>query len=331
MPWQPLGALFPEGFEPMEALSSPLSTSWKVSRRAWSLSNAMYQANPRKFKRNLRWAVTATVRQAVTRPWFEYLATPDLAPFVQANPRLAFRPMNTYVAKGWGWERRVKVILETYEFINAMDGILKEAMGRPEGKILVAVDLGKGMEARIRLGFDAKFRKEGELALFLEVTPFEGAVCGMAMSLEHGQGSHWTAYLGAVQGRLGGGEEVVKAATKAMHGLRPKFLLVFLAQEMVRVMRVGRLLGVGNRIQVYRANPFRLLHPSKDIRFDYDALWEEAGGVLGPDGWYQLPLRTQRRAETDFPSNKRAMYRKRYAFLDEVSRQLKIQLAPFHD
>ncbi|BDU73466.1 DUF535 family protein [Mesoterricola silvestris] len=310
-------------------MDKQLSSTWKVSRRAWSLSHEMYRANKRKFKRNLRWAVTAAVRQAVTRPWFEFLATPAMAPFVQANPRLAFRPMNTYMSKAWGWERRVKVILETYEFINAMDGILRDAMLRPEGRILASADLGKGLEARFRLGFDPKFRKEGELCLFLELSAYEGPVMGMALALEHRADSHWVAYVGAIQGRLGGGEEVVKVATKAMHGLRPKFLMVFLAQEMARALRVGHLLGVGNRIQVYRANPFRILHPSKDIRFDYDALWKEAEGEEAEEGWFRLPLRTQRRAEEDFPSNKRAMYRKRYALMDDLSRQIKIQLAPF--
>jgi len=306
-----------------------LTSTWKVSRRAWSLSHEMYKANRRKFKRNLRWAVTAAVRQAVTRPWFEFLATNGMAPFVHANPRLAFRPMNTYMSKAWSWERRTKVVLETYEFINSMNGVLREAMLRPEGRILAAVDLGKGLEARFRLGFDPKFRKEGELCLFLELSAYEGPVMGMALALEHLANSRWVAYVGAIQGRLGGGEEVVKVATKAMHGLRPKFLMVFLAQEMVRALRVGQLLGVGNRIQVYRANPFRMLHASKDIRFDYDALWKEAEGEEVDEGWFQLPLRTPRRAEEDFPSNKRAMYRKRYALMDELSRQIKIQLAPF--
>jgi len=306
-----------------------LTSTWKVSRRAWSLSHEMYKANRRKFKRNLRWAVTAAVRQAVTRPWFEFLATSGMAPFVHANPRLAFRPMNTYMSKAWSWERRTKVVLETYEFINSMKGVLREAMLRPEGRILAAVDLGKGLEARFRLGFDPKFRKEGELCLFLELSAYEGPVMGMALSLEHLADSRWVAYVGAIQGRLGGGEDVVKVATKAMHGLRPKFLMVFLAQEMARALRVGRLLGVGNRIQVYRANPLRILHASKDIRFDYDALWKEAEGEAAEEGWFQLPLRTPRRAEEDFPSNKRAMYRKRYALMDELSRQIKIQLAPF--
>jgi uncharacterized protein len=310
-------------------MDKQLTSTWKVSRRAWSLSHEMYKANRRKFKRNLRWAVTAAVRQAVTRPWFEFLATPEMAPFVHANPRLAFRPMNTYMSKAWGWERRTKVVLETYEFINSMKGVLRDAMLQPEGRILAAVDLGKGLEARFRLGFDPKFRKEGELCLFLELSAYEGPVMGMALSLEHRADSKWVAYVGAIQGRLGGGEDVVKVATKAMHGLRPKFLMVFLAQEMVRALRVGRLLGVGNRIQVYRANPFRILHASKDIRFDYDGLWKEAEGEAAEEGWFQLPLRTPRRAEEDFPSNKRAMYRKRYALMDELSRQIKIQLAPF--
>jgi len=131
-------------------------------------------------------------------------------------------------------------------------------------------------------------------------------------------------------GRGGGGEDVVKAATKAMHGLRPKSLMVFLAQEIVRALRIGGLRGVGNGIQVYRANAPRLFHAPKKFHFDYDEFWLEAGGELAPDGWFTLPLKTQPRADEDIPGHKRSMYRKRYALLEDLSRQIKIQLMPFH-
>ena len=310
--------------------SAPLPSTWQVCRRAWVLSRTIYVGSPRTFKHNLRWAVTVAARQALSRPWFETLATEEMAPFVHANPRLAFSPLGSYLSRTWNWDQRTKVLLDTYEFINNMGGRLKEAMLRPGGLVLARSELGKGLEARIRLGLDNKFRKEGEVAVFFELAPFPGPVAGMAFSLEHREGSHWLAYVGVMQGRGGGGEDVVKAATKAMHGLRPKSLMVFLAQEIVRALRIGGLRGVGNGIQVYRANAPRLFHAQKKFHFDYDEFWTEAGGELAPDGWFTLPLKTQPRADEDIPGHKRSMYRKRYALLEDLSRQIKIQLMPFH-
>ena len=169
--------------------SAPLPSTWQVCRRAWVLSRTIYVGSPRTFKHNLRWAVTVAARQALSRPWFETLATEEMAPFVHANPRLAFSPLGSYLSRTWNWDQRTKVLLDTYEFINNMGGRLKEAMLRPGGLVLARSELGKGLEARIRLGLDNKFRKEGEVAVFFELAPVPGPVAGMAFALEHRQRS----------------------------------------------------------------------------------------------------------------------------------------------
>lgn len=301
---------------------------WRVSRRAWDWSVLAYEVDPaarRKFKRHLRWSVTAAVREAASSDWFTFLDAPEIRPFVEANPRLAFHPMGGYLCSRWGWARRAKVIRETYEFVHAQGGALARAMVDPAGMVLVRLPIGRGDEARVRLGSDPQFRKEGEISAFLELKSTEGAISAFAFSLERRPGG-WTCYIGSVQGRKGGDEEAIKAATKALHGLRPKMLMVYLAQEIVRSLRIGELLGVGNGIQVYRS---RIIGPRKKVLFDYDALWVEAGGRPRDDGWFVLPLKSRRRSEDEIKPNKRSMYAKRYALMAELSRQVKTVLSPF--
>ena len=301
---------------------------WQVSRRAWHLSIQAYEESPaarRKFKRHLRWSVTAAVREAASSDWFSFLETPEIRPFVEANPRLAFHPMGGYLCTRWSWARRAKVIRETYEFLHAQGGALQQAMLQPGGMVLVRLPVGREDEARVRLGSDPQFRKEGEISAFLEMRSLPGAVSSFAFSLER-LPKGWTCYIGSVQGRKGGDEEAIKAATKALHGLRPKMLMVYLAQEIARALRIGELLGVGNGIQVYRS---RVFGPRKKILFDYDALWEEAGGTAREDGWFALPLKARRRSDEEIKPNKRSLYAKRYALMAELSRQVKTVLNPF--
>jgi len=118
-------------------------------------------------------------------------------------------------------------------------------------------------------------------------------------------------------------EEIIKLATKAMHGLRPKNLLVLLIQELARTLGISELRGVGNRVQVFRARMNNPLVPARKIRFDFDALWTEVGGELLEDGWHGLPLTTPRRSSDQIKPNKRSMYAKRYLLLDDLSRQIR--------
>lgn len=301
---------------------------WKAAKKAWHWSLQVYQHPPGgrfHFKRHLRWATAAALRPGASLEWFSFHEDPAHAGFVAANPRLVFRAMTSYMSVRWGLTRRIKVIQDTYSLIARRGGFLAEALQRPEGAVLARLDLERGVQARIRLGSDAQFRKEGELSVFLEVEGMEGSVTGMALSLE--QEGEWVLRIGGMQGRKGGEEETIKLLTKAMHGLRPKNLMILLAQELALVLGIPAIRGVGNAIQVFRArlnNPFV---PKRKIRFDFDALWTEVGGVELEDGWFGLPLTTPRRGPDEIKPNKRSMYAKRYAMLDDLRHQIWEQLA----
>lgn len=294
----------------------------RVSRKAWAYSSQAYENRPgesENLKRHLRWTVQSILQEASVQGWFAFLDEPAMRPFLAAQPRLAFRPMGTYMSRRWDWARRFKVIRDTYGFVHARGGRLQEALLRGDGLLLARIPLEKAGHLILRLRPDVQFRKEGEAGVFLELEGIPDAVSAFAFSLEHLHGG-WACYLGALQGRRGGDEAVIKVATKAMHGLRPKALMAFVAQELARSLRMSSLLGVGNGIHVARG---RILGSGKKLLFDYDELWREMGGEFQPDGWYRLPLKASRRTAEDIKPNKRSMYAKRYALMDELSRQIR--------
>ncbi|HET6330117.1 MAG TPA: DUF535 family protein [Holophagaceae bacterium] len=305
--------------------------AWKASRRAWSRSAVLPQPDPsrlHRFKRQLRWSVTAAMRQAAAAAWFDWLDQPAMKPYLMAEPRLAFRPLGAYMSLRWNWERRAKVVRDTYAFIHAQGGPLHEAMARPEGAMLLRVPLAKELTAEVWMKPDMQFRKEGEVSVFFTLSGIDLAISSFALAFERNEDG-WACYVGAVQGRKGGGEEAIKLATKAMHGLRPKQFMVFLAQEIARSLRVKALYGVGNRIHVFRAGQNKIIRTKREISFDYDELWTEAGGEPAEEGWFLVPSKPRRRGLDEVKPNKRSMYAKRYAMLDGISKQVRTVLTPF--
>jgi uncharacterized protein len=301
---------------------------WKAAREAWKWSRHVYRLHPSSLsliKRHLRWATAAALRPQQALDWFSFHDEQAMQGFVHANPRLVFRALTRYMSVRWGLAQRTKVIQDTYRFLVNRGGFLAAAMLSPEGLTLASLDLDRGQRARIRIGSDAQFRKEGEISLFLELEGVVGPITGLAFSLEQDGG--WIALVGGFQGRKGGDEPTIKLATKAMHGLRPKNLMVLLLQELVLALDIAQLRGVGNHVQVYRARRNNPLMPVRNIRFDFDALWTEVGGQRREDGWFELPTRTPRRGPEDIKPNKRSMYAKRYALLDDLVGQVRERLS----
>lgn len=106
-------------------------------------------------------------------------------------------------------------------------------------------------------------------------------------------------------------QDVVRLATKQLHGTRPMFMLVngfkVLAQQLS-----CELVGIPHKKQAkYRFND------SARLLFNYDVFWQENGGVLSGEYW-QLPTQIERKSLDEIPSKKRAMYRKRFEMFDQL-------------
>ena len=131
--------------------------------------------------------------------------------------------------------------------------------------------------------------------------------------------------MGCLQGARGA-REMYGRLTKALHGMRPTYLLVFATQELVRVLGVQRLLAAGGQIQVHRSK--HLLHVRRwhALSCNYDRTWLEAGGSAGMDGWFTLPLQAARRSHAQQASHKRAMYARRYSLMEEIATQIRFAL-----
>ncbi len=126
--------------------------------------------------------------------------------------------------------------------------------------------------------------------------------------------------IGAMQGpNMENAREVIKKITKRSHRYRTKNLMLYMMQAVARALKIKHIYAVSNE-GYYANNHFRR---DRKLKTDFGAFWEEAGGhVTGDLRFYELPLIENRKSVEEIPTRKRAVYRKRFAFQDDVDNQI---------
>ncbi|MDU8925310.1 VirK/YbjX family protein [Pasteurellaceae bacterium LIM206] len=126
--------------------------------------------------------------------------------------------------------------------------------------------------------------------------------------------------IGSIQGpNFEGAKEMVKLLTKRCHGLRPMHLMIEAMKALTVAFGFERLYGIPQSYQ----NKSRIVQ-AKRYTVNYDVIFEESGASLRR--YWQIPLNGKPRDLADVPSNKRSMYRKRYAMLEQLNNMISAKL-----
>lgn len=149
-----------------------------------------------------------------------------------------------------------------------------------------------------------------------------------AVSLRDKQGKHvYSASFGfiephrllitSVQGPVGDeAKDLVRQLTKTLHGLRPQQLMITV------ILLLAEKWGL-DTIGIAQAQQVKLRWKlKKRVSINYDAVWQEYQAQLGTDGYWHLPKQLPRKEFSEISSQKRSMYRKRYAMLDALHESL---------
>lgn len=122
--------------------------------------------------------------------------------------------------------------------------------------------------------------------------------------------------IASIQGPSGeNAQELVKQATKALHGMRPMFMLMNVFKLLAKKWQC-ELIGIPHKAQ----GKYRLSARSK-ILFNYNEFWEENQGIYQNNYW-KIPLDIERKSLEEIASKKRSMYRKRYEMLDQMEKDI---------
>ena len=170
-----------------------------------------------------------------------------------------------------------------------------------------------------RLCIEPGQRKEGLLSLELNLA--DAHIYQIMFWFAKDEEGHDSLYIGALQGpNMDEAREVIKRMTKAFHGYRTKNLILYMLQAVARNLGVERIYGVTNE-GYYAMNHLR---SNRKLKTSFSDFWLEAGGSKTADARFDsLPLVEPRKTMEEVPTRKRAVYRKRFALLDEIDEKLK--------
>ncbi len=238
----------------------------------------------------------------------------NLADAMRERPQMAGILLWPYQCAGWGPDARIARFVAHYDAAAALGPPWRFGLHEK----LILSDLADEF-AGLRLVIDQPkwLMREGGLAVNLFVDDFRAY--SLAFSLFRTGEERLQAVIGGLQGRktnesLG----LYRDLTKALYGLRPRDFLIDVLRMICRAIEVDQIAAV-TQAHRHHQHPF---FGKKDLTPDYDAIWEERGGIKQDEMFYFLQVTQARREIEAIKANKRSLYRKRYAFMDRLDAQI---------
>ena len=174
-----------------------------------------------------------------------------------------------------------------------------------------------------------QFQKEGDWTLCIRDARDQRIVsCTFSFAYLGGKVRRPRLCIGSVQGpdTSVNGRELFRALTRRWYGLRPKVLVIYLAQCVAAALDAGGTFIVSKQAHIY-ANWRYCLRKSR-VAADYDRLSYECGALARWNGWFLLPPPARYLAERQFADNGGATRHKRYALRRSLATQIRQSIAP---
>lgn len=271
------------------------------------------------WRESLKLSVRALLNRRQTGAWLELLNShPLFAQMLPACPRLVNKIYRDYFSTSLRCADRLD-LLRTHYGVVIGEGLAPLVARAAKGPVELC-----RLQARADLGYHIDLRagallgREGELVLQL----MHGAelVYSLAFSFLR-DGAGMAIGIGCLQGAPGGLDRI-RSATRELHGMRPKNLLVQMTRQIGHDLGCAQLILVGNRNRVVTSATRQ-----GKVHADYDGLWEELHARRRPDGDFGLACNDLAAPlMEEIASNKRSQARKRHAMLVEASAATRAQV-----
>lgn len=269
-------------------------------------------------KHNWMLFLRGLIAPQMTLDWLDLWQSPMLLPLKESHPRVLLKLVRQYLQCHLRPEQRWEALRNHYSFVlkTFQAAALKEIFSCP-GALLAELPVDEVGQFSIRLVYDNLFEKEGELSLLVHDEQKKAPLFAMTFCVSSNQPGRRKIFVGGLQGcPLARDHDLIVAITRGIFGLRPKAALLFALQQLAFVWNVPTIRGVSNQNRV-------LPPDNQPIHADYDQFWIESGGQLDSDTNFTLPVAPSLRPISEIKPNKRAMYRRRYEFLDRLGEQLR--------
>ena len=284
----------------------------KIAHRAYRWNN------PRERHRALVFLVRGLLYwRQLQRLYKFFQETEERCALYSRNPFPMEQATRAFFYAGSTVNTRVKLIQEHYAYLEQkIEPALFVALGYD-----TAYEIWRAPETDMTwhayLKFESGQRKEGLLSVMMDV---DGEHLYQIIFWIEQRDGQPTLVIGAMQGpNTENAQDFVREMTKRAHRFRTKNLILYITQAVARALGIKRILAVSNA-GYYANNHVRL---DRKLKTDFGAFWEEVGGWETDDHrFYELPLVYPRKTMEEVPTRKRAVYRRRFAFLDAVDEEI---------
>ena len=210
------------------------------------------------------------------------------------------------------FDERINLIEEHFKFLlqTMTENFLPKIYGG-EKILLWQMPLDETLkEMRLVLCVQSGDRKEGLMTVILELadgTPIYKIMFWIS------ENAMW---IGALQGpNIENSKDLIKILTKKCHAYRTKNLILYAAQAVARAFDLQKIFAVTN--YGYYANNH--VRTDRKLKTSFSDFWQECGGNACEDKrFFELPMTEYRKTYEEIPTQKRAVYRRRFALLDEI-------------
>jgi uncharacterized protein len=256
----------------------------------------------------LKLKLRALVHQEETRHWLELLNShPAFSEYVRNCPRFLYKIYRPYLTATLPMEARRAILASHYQFMfeRGLGSLLVQASA---GGVRLAAFEGKsGVPYQLVLrAVGTCLEREGELVLQL----CQGETMLYAVAFTFGwRGEGYAVSIGCMQGgKAQGTMDAIRVATRELHGVRPKQLLVTLVRQLAWSFGCSRMMMVSNANRVVG----RSIRKGQ-VMADYDQFWLEMGAWRMADGDFWMPCAAVQAPDMEaIASKKRSEARKRH-------------------
>lgn len=285
--------------------------------------------NPREVRRMAVFVARAILHNSGMSDLEKYfINTPVFKRLIEESPFPLEQATRAFFYKGSTFNERAKLIKEHFNILNnkIKDEILLNISSCPRsGYEVYRHDFEGEASENIRavLTMEPGQRKEGlcsvELNLFRDDEYVDHLYQIMFWLTKDSMGN-CSLYVGAMQGpNMTEAKDIIKRMTKACHGYRTKNLILYITQAIMRNLDIEKIYAVTN--EGYYANNHA--RADRKLKTSFSDFWAEAGGKPTDDmRFYELPLVEERKTMEEVPTRKRAVYRRRFSFLDEIDKTI---------
>ncbi len=263
----------------------------------------------------------ALLHRRLAPHWLHLLNShPAFSEYVRHCPRFLYKVFRPYSSHALNPDQRLDAIRAHYLFMFRR-GLGQTVARASQGHVVLAEATGKsGLPYQVRLRTVDMFDREGELVL--QLAQDDKIVYTVAFTVAPRDGLPALS-IGCIQGgKTDDAREAIRLATRDLHGVRPKQLMVTLVRQLGHEYGCERLLMVSNRNRVI----YKAIRNGR-VLADYDQLWEELGAARRTDGDYEMPCAPLAPPDMEsIPSKKRSEARKRHELVAALAEGVCIRL-----